>query len=321
VSPGSRVTGPHPIRPGDLPELNTLFSDAFSERYRRDGMAGVRVPPLNPSIWRYAIDGASAGAMLWRDAAGRIAAFNIAHVSGTEGWMGPLAVHESLQGRGIGQRIVRAGIERLRNAGCKVIGLETMPRTMDNIGFYAGLGFVPGHLTITLTLDALPGTDERPPLVGEHAAAGRTAIIAECAALAGLVRPGLDFSREIALTLHHALGDCIVLRDGAGTLEGFALFHDVPLVEGRGRDEVRLLKLVLRDDRLMPRMTDALTSQARRSGALRLAVRTQGDTPSAFRVLVARGARVRWTDLRMTLSGFEEAAVGAPGLVLSNWEI
>jgi GNAT superfamily N-acetyltransferase len=321
VSPGSRVTGPHSIRPGDLAELNALFSDSFSERYRRDGMAGVRVPPLNPSIWRYAIDGAGEGAMLWRDAAGRIAAFNIAHVSGSEGWMGPLAVHESLQGRGIGQKIVRAGIERLRNAGCKVIGLETMPRTMDNIGFYAGLGFVPGHLTITLSLEALPGSDQRPPLVGEHAAAERTSIIGECAALAGRVKRGLDFSREIALTLHHALGDCVVLRDDTGALEGFALFHDVPLVEGRGRDEVRLLKLVLRDDQVMPRMTDALTAQARRSGALRVAVRSQGDTPSAFRVLVARGARVRWTDLRMTLSGFEEAAAPGRGLVLSNWEI
>jgi GNAT superfamily N-acetyltransferase len=320
VSPGTRVTGPHSIRPNDLPELNTLFSDAFSERYRRDGMTGVRVPPLNPAIWRYAIEGAGEGAMLWRDAAGRIAAFNLAHVSGSEGWMGPLAVHESLQGRGIGQKIVRAGIERLRNAGCKVIGLETMPRTMDNIGFYAGLGFVPGHLTITLSLDALPGSDVRPPLVGEHAAAERASVTGECAALAARVKPGLDFSREIALTLHHGLGDCIVLRDAAGALEGFALFHDVPLVEGRGRDEVRLLKLVLREEGVMPRMTDALTAQARRSGALRVAVRSQGDTPAVFRVLVARGARVRWTDLRMTLSGFEEGAPGR-GLVLSNWEI
>ena len=35
-----------------------------------------------------------------------------------------------------------------------------MPRTMDNIGFYAALGFVPGHLTVTLTLDAALGEDD-----------------------------------------------------------------------------------------------------------------------------------------------------------------
>ena len=36
--------------------LNVVFSDAFTERYRRDGMVGVRVPYLNPAVWRYAIE-------------------------------------------------------------------------------------------------------------------------------------------------------------------------------------------------------------------------------------------------------------------------
>ncbi len=316
----NEIRGPLPIRPADLPTLNVLFSDAFSERYRRDGMAGVRVPPLNPVIWRFAIEGAGEGAMLWRDAQDRIAAFNIAHVSGSEGWMGPLAVHESLQGRGLGQRIVRAGIEHLRAAQCRVIGLETMPRTMDNIGFYAGLGFVPGRLTITLTLEANPTTDLRPVVLTSLGTGEREVVIRQCAALTKILREGLDFTREITLTLQHALGDCIVLRDSAGALEGFALFHDVPLVEGRGRDELRVLKLALRDQGTVPRVAEALVAQARRSGALRVAIRTQGEYGPAFRSLVAHGARVRWTDLRMTLTGFEDP-LPTSGIVLSNWEI
>src|SRR2546422_5063010 len=43
---------------------------------------------LNPHVWRYALLDAGDGAMLWRDEAGRVAAFNIAHRSGAEGWMG-----------------------------------------------------------------------------------------------------------------------------------------------------------------------------------------------------------------------------------------
>ena len=316
----ARVSGPFPVRPDDLPALNALFSDSFSERYRRDGMVGVRVPPLNPVIWRFAIDGAGAGAMLWRDGLGRIAAFNLAHVSGAEGWMGPLAVREDLQGKGLGRTIVRAGIEHLRVAGCRMIGLETMPRTMDNIGFYAGLGFLPGRLTITLTLEATATTDVRPPLLSEHGSAERVAVIAEAAALARSVREGSDYSQELALTLRHALGDAVLLRDDRGTLRGFALFHDVPLVEGRSREEIRVLKLVLAEATAMPRMAEALAVQARRSGALRVALRVQGEYPSVFRALVARGAHVRWTDLRMTLAGFDE--VPAPsGVILSNWEI
>jgi len=315
-----RVSGPFTIRGDDLPALNVLFSDAFSERYRRDGMAGVRVPPLNPAIWRFAIEGAGEGAMLWRDGLGRIAAFNIAHASGKEGWMGPLAVREDLQSRGLGRAIVRAGIERLRAEGCTVIGLETMPRTMDNIGFYAGLGFTPGRLTVTLTAEATPLTDTRPPLLSALGAVEREAVIGECRTLAQSVRPGIDFSRELSLTLRFGIGDCVLLRDGSGALEGFALFHDVPLVEGRLREEIRVLKCVLAEEPMMARMAEALSAQARRSGALRCAVRVQGEYSTAFRTLIARGARVRWTDLRMSLGGFEERPP-ARGLVLSNWEI
>jgi len=316
----TRLSGPFPIRLDDLGALNALFSDAFSERYRRDGMVGVRVPPLNPAIWRFAIEGAADGAMLWRDGLGRIAAFNIAHASGSEGWMGPLAVRDEFQGRGLGRSIVRAAIEHLRGAGCRVIGLETMPRTMDNIGFYATQGFAPGHLTLTVSIEATPLTDVRPPLLSHHGNAERASIVAECNALASAVRPGLDFTREIGLTLKHGLGDCLLLRDDAGGLEGFALFHDVPLVEGRSREEIRVLKLVLVEQSYMPRMAEALQAQARRSGALRCAIRVQGEYEVAFRSLIARGARVRWSDLRMTLVGFGDAKP-LRGMVLSNWEI
>ena len=315
-----RISGPFPIRPDDLAELNALFSDAFSERYRRDGMAGVRVPPLNPLIWRFAFEGAGSGAMLWRDGHARIAAFNIAHISGTEGWMGPLAVREDVQSSGVGRTIVRAGIEHLRAAGCTVIGLETMPRTMDNIGFYAALGFTPGRLTVTLTVESTPGTDLRPPVMTALGTTERESVIEACGALTQAVRPGVDFSREISLTLRHALGDCVLVRDASGRLDGFALYHDVPLVEGRSREEIRVLKLVLAHESLMPQMAEALAAQARRSGALRCAIRVQGEYAGVFRSLIARGARVRWTDLRMTLSGFDDA-LPTHGVVLSNWEI
>jgi hypothetical protein len=37
--------------------------------------------------------------------------------------------------------------------------------------------------------------------------------------------------------------------------------------------------------------------------------------------LIARGYRVRWTDLRMTLEGCPEAAVTDGEVLFSNWEI
>jgi GNAT superfamily N-acetyltransferase len=315
--------GPHPIQDADIPELNEVFSEAFTDRYRRDGMAGVRVPHLNPPVWRFAIADAGSGAMLWRDERGKVVAFNVAHLSGAEAWMGPLAVHPDHQGHGLGKAVVAAGLEVLRSSGATVIGLETMPRTMDNIGFYSSLGMNPGYLTLTTTIDGVFS----PPMsgrlrsvrLGSLAADELDRAIQECRALSEAMLAGYDFSRELRLTEELAIGDTILLYDGT-TLVAFALCHSVPLVEGRVREELRVLKLVARNDDDFEVLVTALSDHARRSGTRRVALRIQGQYANAYRRLMRRGARVRWSDLRMTLDGFPEVKP-EEGIVLSNWEI
>jgi GNAT superfamily N-acetyltransferase len=310
--------GPHPVRQADVAALNQVFSDAFTERYRRDGMVGVRVPFLNPAIWRYAIEDAGSGAMAWRGERDEIVAFNIAHRSGIEGWMGPLAVRPEWQGGGLGKEIVRAGINWLSEHATRVIGLETMPRTMDNIGFYSGLGFLPSRLTVTLTLDA--ASAEAPPLLyGRLGARDQDDALAECLTLTQGMIPGYDYSREIALTDSLSLGDTLLLRE-AGRLVAFALCHTAPLVEGRTREELRVLKMVVSEPARFEACCRALMDYARRSGTRRVAFRVQGEYIDAYARLVAMGARVRWTDLRMTLAGHSEPRAER-GIVLSNWEI
>jgi GNAT superfamily N-acetyltransferase len=312
------INGAQRARLDDVPALNVVFSDAFTERYRRDGMVGVRVPYLNPAVWRYAIEDAAAGAMVWRDARGEIAAFNMVHRSGVEGWMGPLAVRTEYQGSGVGKEVVEQGIAWLKREGATVIGLETMPRTMDNIGFYSALGFVPGRLTITLTLDAA-AADNAPELLGRLGLQDREDALAEARTLVDRLAPGYDFTREVELTESLALGDTVLLRD-RGRIVGLALCHTAPLVEGRTREELRVLKLALADDSAIDAMLRALCDFAKRSGTRRVALRVQGEYPTMYRTMVTAGARVRWTDLRMALGGYEEHK-GAQGIVLSNWEI
>jgi len=312
------VEGPVVATADDIPQLNEVFAEAFTERYRKDGMTGVRVPPLNPSIWRYAIEDAGDGALCWRDERGRIAAFNMVHHSGTEGWMGPLCVRPDSQGAGLGKIIVQGGMRWLRQQSVKVIGLETMPRTMDNIGFYSNLGFVPGHLTVTLTLDAALG-ERAPELLSRLSYLEKEAAISACRDLTMRVMPGYDFTRELELTDRLTLGDTILM----GPLDaptGFAVCHTAPLVEGRTRDELRVLKLVLARRSSLPQLLGSLADLARRTGTRRVAIRLQGDYPDAYRTLVALGARVRWTDLRMSAYGWNEVAP-VEGMVLSNWEI
>jgi GNAT superfamily N-acetyltransferase len=312
------VDGPHRAGVKDIGELNDVFSAAFTDRYRRDGLVGVRVPFLNPAIWRYAIEDAAEGAMIWRDDRGGIAAFNIVHQSGREGWMGPLAVRADQQGHGLGKEIVQRGVDWLRDRGATTIGLETMPRTVDNIGFYSRLGFTPGHLTLTLTLEA-GRHDIHIAHLSRLAPKAMSGAIADCRALVEGMMPGSDYTREIMLTGELELGDTFLLYDG-DHLSGFALAHTAPLVEGRTREELRVLKLVLKDERRFGEMARAIADVARRAGTRRVAFRLQGEYPDAFRQLVTLGAHVRWSDLRMSLEGYREKRL-ATGMVLSNWEI
>ena len=315
--PLAQIEGPHAAKLEEISALNVVFSDAFTERYRRDGMVGVRVPHLNPAVWRYAIEDAAGGAMVWRDGRGEIAAFNIVHRSGVEGWMGPLAVRSEHQGVGAGKEIVRRGIDWLKVHGATTIGLETMPRTMDNIGFYSGVGFAPGRLTMTLTIDAAYA-DRPAPLLGRLSPSDKDDATEQCRALVGSLVSGYDHTREIQLTDELALGDTMLLMKG-DAVRGYALCHTAPLVEGRAREDLRVLKLALAEDVSLDEAVRSLSDFARRSGTRRVSIRMQGEYEQAYQRLIALRARVRWTDLRMTLSGFAERKPER-GSLLSNWE-
>src|SRR5690606_25658798 len=117
--PDRDVQGPERPTTRDIEALNRVFSEAFTDRYRRDGMSGVGVPHMNGGRWREARADAGGGAMVWRDAVGVPCACNIAHLSGREGWMGPLAVRRDRQGAGRGKTMLLAGIAWLKERGAR----------------------------------------------------------------------------------------------------------------------------------------------------------------------------------------------------------
>lgn len=303
---------------GDIPALNRLFSDAFTDRYRRDGMTSMRVPHLSPAVWRFAIERAGDGAMIWRDARGAIAAFNMVHLSGIEGWMGPLAVRLDHQGMGVGRRVVSEGIGHLRAAGAATIGIETMPRTIDNIGFYSRLGFVPGALTISMAGGASRSERTGTVRLGELQSGARELMLERCLRFCSALFPGITFQREMELTLAQGLGDVTVLERGGG-IEGFVLWHHAPLAEGREAEEVRVLKLVAADVSRVMTLLESVSDAAARMRLARVVVRCQTAERELYRRLAAAGWQVLWTDLRLTLSGYDERP--GSGVLLSNWEI
>jgi GNAT superfamily N-acetyltransferase len=318
--PDREISGPERPSMRDVEPLNRIFSEAFTDRYRRDGMSGVRVPHLNPAIWRYALEDAGEGAMVWRDADGELCGFNIVHLSGREGWMGPLAVRPDRQGSGLGKQMIRAGIAWLRGRGARTIGLETMPRTIENIGFYSRLGFVPRHLTVTLVHD-LARRPALHPEVLSAAGPARSERLKACGELTERLMPGTDFTREQVATADLRIGDTLLVRDGAGQLTGFALYHTAPLAAGRPQDELRILKLVARDAETFERLIAAAEAAALAADIRRVTIRSQTAFGAPYLRLVHFGYRTHWTDLRMTLDGHDEPQVASEAVVWSNWEI
>jgi GNAT superfamily N-acetyltransferase len=316
--PDRSVRGPDRPTLRDIESLNRVFADAFTDRYSRDGLVGVRVPQLNNLVWRYALEDAGDGSMVWRDVEGQMVAFNMVHRSGTEGWMGPLAVRPDRQGEGLGSAMVRTGIEWLRSQGATTIGLETMPRTVDNIGFYSRIGLVPSHLTVTLVHD-VPRRPAGVPELLSTAGATWNERLEECRRLAAGILPGVDFTRELALTRDLGIGDTTMVREGRA-LTGFALWHSTPLAAGRPKDELRVLKLVAANLAAFEKLVQGLQLSAVNERVSRLAIRCQTEFAGAYLRLVDLGYRVHWTDLRMLLQGYPQR-VPSEGILMSNWEI
>lgn len=234
--------------------------------------------------------------------------------------MGPLAVRPDRQGAGLGKTMLLAGLAWLKDRGARTIGLETMPRTIENIGFYSRLGFVPRHMTVTLVRD-LPRRPVLHPEVLSTAGPARAERLRECRDLTGRLQAGTDLSRELSITADLRIGDTLLQREPAGALRGFALFHTAALAAGRPQDELRVLKLVAGDLDAFEKLVAGLEAAALAADIRRVTFRCQTAFSEAYLRLVHLGYRTHWTDLRMTLAQHAEVAVVPGAVVWSNWEI
>jgi hypothetical protein len=143
--------------------------------------------------------------------------------------------------------------------------------------------------------------------------------VEECRRLADSVLPGVDFTRELALTHDLGIGDTTLVREG-GRLTAYALWHSTPLAAGRPKDELRVLKIVAAHSAGFERVLQALQLSAVSERVTRIAIRCQTEFAETYLRLIELGYRVHWTDLRMLLQGYPQR-VPSEGVLMSNWEI
>lgn len=81
----------------------------------------------------------------------RVVGYNFMHIWGSFGWFGPLGVDPEYQSQGIGKKLIEHTIKILKEEyKVSTIGLNTMPESSYNVGFYMSLGFAPLKLSLNL---------------------------------------------------------------------------------------------------------------------------------------------------------------------------
>ncbi len=307
--PATRRHSIRPLRTGDLEEANRVFSEAFTHAYHLDGMPGARIPPLDPAFLalEHEVAGDGALALEYR---GRVAGFILARSHGNEGWFGPLAVKPSRQGHGFGKLLVERAVAWLQERRCRTIGLETMPRTIRNLGLYTSLGFRPGHLVVTCRIEIPADLPDVPGVriasLAESPAPARDRAFAELKGWWDEIAPGLDYEAPIRATLEHRFGDTL-LAFCEDRITGYLHFHASKYFVTDGTGVLRIARIGCdREGPAFDALLAALARLGRDHGASELYIRAETSDWEATRRLLTHGFRITHTDLRMALEDHPE---------------
>ncbi len=133
----------------DLGGINALLVRAFSQVQVQEGQPTTTLPLCCEKFLHLYLQDTPKACFVATESHQVVAAV-FGHCWGKFGWIGPLAVSPTYQGRGIGKHMLRKAVEALKNCGCLYIGLETHPANIKNINFYTRLGFIIGPLTVDI---------------------------------------------------------------------------------------------------------------------------------------------------------------------------
>ncbi len=325
----ARVTLGVRIRPllrQDLVAVSHLLAEAFTCGRQEDGYAEVQVPPCRTEMLEMYLAMSPPGCMVAERGRTTVGVV-FSHLYGATGWIGPVAIAPHVQGQGVGSELMRRTLDFLRGAGCTTIGLETMPRSYRNLGFYVKLGFLPQQLTCELLRPVGERPSGRPPKglllrrFGREAGEGVWSFLGRAAELANAVAQGTDYAPLIRQTAAFHFGDTFLWeRNGEGM--ALAVVHTEPYFVGQKRNLARLVVAAIPEQRreeLLPTVVLELEAYARREVLDLLCLRVPANSHWALRWTLDHGFKIVHSDLRMTLDGYPERVKGG-AVHLNRWE-
>jgi hypothetical protein len=147
------------------------------------------------------------------------------HRWGETGWLGPMVVDNAYQGRGIGRSLLNLATEYMVETECSVIGLETMPQTVGNVGLYLRNGYYPENLRIRLGKEIKPDpVSEQDSLIYCLDFSEAAPFFKDIRRISQEVDSMIDYSQEVKATYDFELGRCFFWKE-YGEIQGFLLYH------------------------------------------------------------------------------------------------
>jgi ribosomal protein S18 acetylase RimI-like enzyme len=174
-----------------------------------------------------------------------IVGLSFSHTWGTTGWVGPISVLPSYQGRGVGKELLRASLRYLEDQRCVDVGLETMPENPVNLGMYLRSGLRPEGLVVIMGKRLRPSELEEEPsgkVTVERFSESdiRGHLLDQVSRISNALRLGLDYREEVNLALEFSFGDTLV-ASVKGKVRGFCIVHTVSKREESDRADIRVL--------------------------------------------------------------------------------
>ncbi len=316
------------LKEEDISEVNQLLTAAFSQGRKEDGYAETRVPLCNPHMLAMYLSASPEGCFAFEEG-GEIAAVSFSHIWGNTGWLGPIAVKPQYRGKKFGREITEHSIQYLKNMKCRTIGLETMPRSYHNLGFYIKLGFHPGPLTyeaskFTPAAAAQPdiaSADERGLRCMQYRESRKRSFLVKARAVADRASPGTDYSQFITSTERYSFGESMLFEAESGPV-ALAVAHTAAysLIEKKKLYRVCLLIVVGENaEDHFKRIVALLEQRTHQSACAQIFFRLPARHRRESRYLLEHRYKIVHSDLRMTLDGYPE--VNAPETIHFNrWE-
>ena len=289
--------------------------DALAERTIRELRYSTSLDP-GANLVAIAADGAMIG-------------FVLARTWGEVGWFGTFGVPTQFHGLGIGRALIEGVTAHLRRS-CRIIGLETMPESGNNVGLYTKTGYAVTFPTLILELsliqqaDRLRGMDPRDVILwGGSDEAAKPGMLRGMRAVSNAIVSGLDYTCEIEAVHEHHLGVTFVAMEG-DAVAGFAIVRTVPYrgqdMTGRGYIHILCVHPDADAEAVLLNLLQQIWCRCTSTGLTLLVTGIGGRYQSALELLMQNGfkgvrAAIRMVDRSSAPEAFELSA----GMNLSRW--